>query len=415
MPSPSQSPRPNKPNSTPSTTQSLPQSGQDYTGVTNPYADSYINQTWWDRFVNKLGFRSSYDEAEALRQQNYATWESQQQELVRQEQYMSAKEQVERERDAGLNSDLNGQVDSGESGEPMSANYVDMAPAFAKGREDFGKFMSGISNAMQLGLSLATGIPDLKGKMISNSLQELGILDKMPSIAETLFDLGISSGIDMESFDFLKGKIPGSPDSPYSILASSIYEQIPKRYRKSFSDYLALYATSSKGVTRQAQSKADEAKAITEANDSLPEYVTKKANKELLDPTCEIVSILTDVQLKTLKAEGRLQQELYESMKTDNFKKYSAQYEADKESFNAKLQQALAAQFQAGNSKIIYEALNDIFLKLKHEVDKGGISGFVSSGILSALGAVIPGLVPSVSFSGSVSDKGASVSNSFGF
>lgn len=415
MPSPSQASRPVRPNSTPSTTQSLPQSGQDYSGVSNPYANSYINQTWWDRFVNRLGFRSSYDEAEALRQQNYATWESQQQELVRQEQYNSPEEQAERQREAGLNPDLNGQVDSGQSAEPMSANYADMAPAFAKGREDFGKFMSGISNAMQLGLSLATGIPDLKGKMISNSLSELGILEKMPSIAETLFDLGISSGIDMESFDFSKGKIPGSPDSPYSILASSIYDKIPKRYRRAFSDYLALYATSSKGVTRQAKSKAEEAEAITEANDVLPEYVTKKANTELLNPTSEIVSLLTDVQLKTLKAEARLQQELYESMKTDNFKKYSAQYEADKESFHAQRAQALAAQFQAGNSKIIFGALNELFTTLKEQVDQGGIKGFLSSGVLSALGAVVSGMVPSVSFSGSVSEKGASVSHSFGF
>ncbi len=401
-------------NTKPGTSRTDPQSGTDYTSVSNPYANPYVNQTWWDKFVNSLGFRSSYDEAEALRKQNYDIWESQQQEQIRQEQYNSPEEQVERQRDAGLNPDLNGNVDSGTSAEPMSANYADMAPAFAKGREDFGKFMNGISQAMQLGLSLASVIPDIKGKMISNTLSELGFLDKMPGIAQTLFDLGVSSGIDFEGFDF-SGKIPGSPDSPYSLLSSSIYEAIPKKYRKTFSDYLALYATSSKGVARKASLKADESEGVSRAYDSLPEYVTKKANKELLDPTCEIVSLLADVQLKTLKSEARLQQELYNTMKSDNFKKYSAQYEAEKESFNAQLQQALAAQYQAGNSKIIFGALNEIFLKLKEQTDKGGIKGFLSSGVLSALGAVVSGMVPSVSFSGSVSDKGASVSHSFGF
>lgn len=401
-------------NTKPGTSRTDPQSGTDYTSVSNPYANPYVHQTWWDKFVNSLGFRSSYDEAEALRQQNYAIWESQQQELIRQEQYNSSVEQVERQREAGLNSDLNGNVDSGSSAEPMSANYADMAPAFAKGREDFGKFMNGISQAMQLGLSLATGIPDIKGKLISNSLSELGFLDKLPGISETIYDLAISSGIDPEGFNF-SGNIPGSPDSPYALLSSSIYEAIPKKYRKTFSDYLALYASSAKGVARKAQLKADESEGVTRAYDSLPEYVTKKANKELLDPTSEIVSMLADVQLKTLNAEARLQQQLYETMKSDKFEKYSAQYNADKESFNAQLQQALAAQYQAGNSKIIFGALNEIFLKLKEQVDKGGIQGFLSSGVLSALGAVISGMVPSVSFSRSEGVNGSSKSSSFGF
>lgn len=401
-------------NTKPGTSRIDPQGGTDYISVSNPYQNPYVHQTWWDKFVNSLGFRSSYDEAEALRQQNYAIWESQQQELIRQEQYNSPEEQVERQREAGLNPDLNGNVDSGSSAEPMSANYADMAPAFAKGREDFGKFMNGISQAMQLGLSLATSIPDINGKLISNSLSELGFLEKMPGIADTIFDLGISSGIDPEGFDF-SGKIPGSPDSPYSLLTQSIYDSIPKKYRKTFSDYLALYATSSKGVSRKAKLKADESEGVTRAYDSLPEYVTKKANRELLDPTSEVVSLLADVQLKTLNAEARLQQQLYETMKSDKFEKYSAQYKADKESFNAQLQQALAAQYQAGNSKIIFGALNEIFLKLKEQVDKGGIKGFLSSGVLSALGAVISGMVPSVSFSRSEGVNGSSKSSSFGF
>lgn len=392
---------------------SSPSSGTDYSAVQNPYSTQYMKQTGWDKLLNSLGFRSSYDEAEALRQQNYDLWQSQYNEMQRQEQYNSAVEQVEREREAGLNSDLNGNVDSGQSAEAPAANYADMAGAFTKGTEQFGKFMQGVSSALQTALAVATGIPDVQGKMLNNALTELGFLDKLPGIGESLYDLSVVSGIDVGTMDFTRNPI-GTDNLLFS---SELFDSIPKKYRRAIGEYLNQYKDSAKGKARAAELKGKEITNVTNAFDKLPGLVSSYGNSELLDPVSDLASELGQIQIDTIRSEMKARRNLMKKLKIDNYAQYAREYEANKAAFNAEAAQGAAAEYQALNSQIIFGALNEIFTKLNNEIQKGGITGFLSSAALSTLGAVATGLVPNVSFSESHSSKSGStsVSGSRGF
>lgn len=376
---------------------SSPSSGTDYSSVQNPYSTQFMKQTGWDKLLNALGFRSSYDEAEALRQQNYAIWQSQYNEMQRQEQYNSAAAQVERQREAGLNPDINGNVDSGQSSDGPAANYADMAGAFTKGSEQFGKFMQGVSTALQSALSVATGIPDVQGKMLNNALTELGFLDKLPGIGETLFDLSVISGIDVDTMDFTRNPT----GSEMSLISSELYNSIPKKYRRAIGEYINQYKDSAKGKARSAELKGKEITNVANAYDKLPSLASSYGNKELLDPLSELASELGEIQINTIRSEMKARRKLMDKLHIDNYEQYAREYEANKAAFNAQAAQAASAEYQAANSKIIFGALNQIFEKLDEQIKKGGITGFLSSAALSTLGAVATGLIPNVSFSGS--------------
>lgn len=386
---------------------SSPSSGTDYSSVQNPYSTQYMKQTGWDKLLNALGFRSSYDEAEALRQQNYDIWQSQYNEMQRQEQYNSAEEQVERQREAGLNPDINGNVESGQSSEGPAANYADMAGAFTKGSEQFGKFMQGVSTALQSALAVASGIPDVQGKMLNNALTELGFLDKLPGIGETLFDLSVISGIDVDTMDFTRNPT----GSEMSLISSELYNSIPKKYRRAIGEYINQYKDSAKGKARSAELKGKEISNVANAYDKLPSLASSYGNKELLDPLSELASELGEIQINTIRSEMKARRKLMEKLKIDNYEQYAREYEANKAAFNAQSAQAASAEYQAANSRIIFGALNQIFETLDKEIKKGGITGFLSSAALSTLGAVATGLIPNVSFSGTT---GQNSSKSFG-
>lgn len=93
-----------------SPSQTSPTSGTDYAYLAsqNPYSESLMRQTWFDKFMNLIGLRSGYDNYETERKQNEANYKAELAALQRQEMYNSPQEQNERLQAAGVNSALSG-------------------------------------------------------------------------------------------------------------------------------------------------------------------------------------------------------------------------------------------------------------------------------------------------------------------
>ncbi len=156
-----------------------PSSGTDYSAVQNPYSTSYANRTGWDAFVESLGFTSAYQKYEMERKRNEELWNSSQQELQRQEMYNSASEQVAREREAGLNPDLNGGVSAGDASEQtplpigseseaiqnMNKGFSDVASIVLNGVNSIANITSScVSGA----LAISTKLESLRGTKVEN-------------------------------------------------------------------------------------------------------------------------------------------------------------------------------------------------------------------------------------------------------
>lgn len=81
----------------------------------NPYQNMTYTQSSWDKFIENLGFRSGRMKFEDEKTNNALMYGAQLDQAQREEEYNSATEQVNRQREAGLNPDLNGQVTAGEA------------------------------------------------------------------------------------------------------------------------------------------------------------------------------------------------------------------------------------------------------------------------------------------------------------
>lgn len=142
----------------------------------NPYANSVVNQTAWDRFINTLGLRSRYDDYEAQRMQAMNEYDAQLSQLQFENEYNSAAAQAERERLAGLNPNLTGNISAGEAG---GFDQTQSSPAAVMA--DAENFSSKIMEVFQFGLSLATGIQGFQSADLAKkfNIQQLAEQDAM--------------------------------------------------------------------------------------------------------------------------------------------------------------------------------------------------------------------------------------------
>lgn len=129
----------------------------------NPYASSNISKTNWDEFLNGMGFRSKYDAAEAERLQNSKNYISQSIERWRQDKYNAPAQQVKRELEAGINPNINGNVDNVPSvGSPDSLSPLsDMSDAFAPMDLKLGDIIGAGLSALSTVCQISNGVMDM--------------------------------------------------------------------------------------------------------------------------------------------------------------------------------------------------------------------------------------------------------------
>lgn len=224
-----------------------PSSGTDYSAVQNPYSTSYANRTGWDAFVESLGFTSAYQKYEMERKRNEELWNSSQQELQRQELYNSAQEQVAREREAGLNSDLNGDVSAGVASEQTPLPIGSESEAIQNMNQGFSTVaslvMQGVNWIADITSSCVSGAIAISSKLESLRGNKVENLNKVSQGVANMVDELDSLGFNPIEFD--------KDDSGNIVLPDAVKEDfntyidsLPWKYRKFARKYQARYIQS---------------------------------------------------------------------------------------------------------------------------------------------------------------------------
>lgn len=163
----------------------------------NPYAEPYYRKSFWQSWLEGLGFRTDYDRYMESMALNAKEYEAQLLDKQHNEEYDSASAQAQRMRQAGLNPDLQ-DVGAGESS-GMSPDPSLPAVPENNDFERISSFASMVMDAVSMAQSLAsTGVQfssmfaDLKGKKIDND-------NKLLSTAYDAL-LGLTSPEDMDNF-----------------------------------------------------------------------------------------------------------------------------------------------------------------------------------------------------------------------
>lgn len=165
----------------------------------NPYANVNYRQSWIQKFLERIGFRTNKDaylESMALQAQEYdnALMQKEYDEL-----YNDPLAQAERERAAGLNPNLTGNVSSGES----SPLQDDGNPPIAPEADDINmvtNFAGSILQGVQIAVGIAGSFQQLAAQKIENNSKlsafaEDAILHVLPESYED------SSGLDWRNVE----------------------------------------------------------------------------------------------------------------------------------------------------------------------------------------------------------------------
>lgn len=143
-----------------------------YESALDTYDPSLIEDTFWDKFANFFGFRSSADKARLQLKQSRSEAINQLVNQSAEQAYNSELEKAQRMRDAGMNPDLLG---TGVASEATEGNEPEGRPAFDQ-LTTASDFASGFMNAFQSAISIASGIQgfQLNGVNLSDKVLDLG-------------------------------------------------------------------------------------------------------------------------------------------------------------------------------------------------------------------------------------------------
>lgn len=180
-------------------TPDLSKHGQSYQelAANNPYANVNYRQSWIQKMLSVLGFRTNYDaylEGMNLQAQEYDNALLQKE---YDEQYNSPLAQAEREREAGLNPNLTGNVSAGESS-PLMDDGNPPVPPVADDLQMITGFAGSVLQGIQIAVGLAGSFQNLQAMKLENnsklaSFAEDAILHILPESYED------SSGVDWSS------------------------------------------------------------------------------------------------------------------------------------------------------------------------------------------------------------------------
>lgn len=177
----------------------------------NPYATPTYRKSWMQNLLTKLGFRTNYDTY--LESLNLQAQEYQNSLLQKQydEEYNSPLEQANREREAGLNPNLTGNISSGEASPLRDDGNPPVAPE-ADDLNTVVSFASSVVSGLQFAFSMVSGVTDLRGKMIDNRAKSIGQIGAEDKLA----------------FDALLNILPANSDEPLNY--NQLYSQFKKTY-----------------------------------------------------------------------------------------------------------------------------------------------------------------------------------------
>lgn len=364
--------------------QNNPQSGTDYNAVSNPYDTSYIKQTFWDKVANAFGARSSYDIAEQERLQNQALWNTQMAETKREELYNSAAEVKAREEAAGLNPALSGQTIGGGSSDALqSAPMEAINPQEQPALQAVEKLGTAATQAVQIGLSLATGIGQIKGINLSNDMQEFDILKSMFGLSSDYIEKFAST----TKTDDLTSIEDGITQLQNSIVSAS-QDYVPKRYRSKFSSMVGTMLNSNygKGLVSSIINKSTPEVVKASGNQSILSNFSLLNGNTALKPLDVFSKQITNAQID-------LYRDMYRDLPKLEYNSYKGQLEYNISAF----------EFEK-KMKIMNEKTFSVMQNLVNQMEEmtrtgNGFQKILSNSLLLGLSTVMMGLLPNVNVS----------------
>lgn len=216
----------------------------------NPYANPDYRQSWWQKTLHNLGFRTNYDSY--LEGMNLQAKEYENNLLLKQrdEEYDSPLQQAQREREAGLNPNLTGNVSSGES----SPLRDDGNPPVAPEADDLGLvqgFASAVLQGVQAAFGLAGSIQNLRSVRLDNESKTMQMVKSawsmiIPDLYENRNDLE-SGRVDVNNY--------------YNSLHKQFGHTMSKKQFGNFVNRVNQFANSAEGWKMVYDTQAQKAKA----------------------------------------------------------------------------------------------------------------------------------------------------------
>lgn len=336
---------------------------------------------------------------------NQQQWLSEALEKFRQQEYNSASSQVERERVAGLNPDLNGGVDAG------SASENDQ-PLLGHPQFGFDGSLSSIGSFFMNIYSLASGFA-------KDAISMQSMMNDLTSE-----DLDINQKIVSATSDFIKGHVsqPSKdssgnyvfPDLSLDVLddyASSMFrsrlgrKRFKKEVQSSYNSARSLYAKYG-AISDLEIAKRGLASAIA-GNESLGYSYNEPSSFE---PLIRVSRELTDLSYKIQKYQSKYTSDYFHSVSG------SQAGEAVNSQNKGIVEENEARSYQRGMDKIINETMNKIVSELSSEARSDGLEGLIAKGMLGFISAyrlqMLPSL-PSVNLSGLIQNRNFSTNNNY--
>lgn len=317
----------------------------------NPYANPVYKESGWQKFLSSLGFRTDKDrylEGMSIQAQEYDNALLQKE---YNEQYDSALAQAQREREAGLNPNLTGNVDAGSSSE-----MVDDGNPPQPSESDLGQvsqFASNVLNAVQMayglfssGISVAGAMQDLKGKGIANRIASIEENNKLFDFAEDAVIRVLPSVKDLEG--------EGEVSNYYNALKKAYGGQMSKKQFKKFMHYAQQFQNNINVDDKYFEKLSKRAK---NRKDYFGTVANTEAYSEVDTVMFAISEELSNLATRVFKAESTNKAEYAEGL--------DARAIANAESANAGLDTALKS-----NEKLMSDFKVQLRSSFKNIMDK---------------------------------------------
>lgn len=359
----------------------------------NPYNSTSRTQTFWDRLLNSLGFRSGYDKAIDQMNLSSAEYNAQVAQLASEEEYNNESSQVARLQAVGINPDLNGIS-------PGQASEFDNAP----NTPDINAQSVSIQDVAGLAMnvySLTTGFLKTSSelKMLENSVLK-GDIENVQGM--------INAGLDIARFT----GDPSDPDNERNI--DDRWSSVSKYFRSSrsrrlFGDSLSMAFGSLPATEQEYNSRFNISQKRTDYNRTRSsQYFSEfdDIQKALFEP---IVRFAEDNAKRQLEIDRKLQNVQSASADYDLSRTQNLDPSASAEAENAQNR-------QVSQSADMQTELRSVMSKIVHNLasasDRGNrwasIALVILQGMFSLSGSVNSG-------STSVGPKGVTTnSGSFG-
>lgn len=375
-------------------TPDLSKHGVKYQGLAsaNPYANVEYRQSWMQKFLERIGFRTNKDaylESMALQAQEYDNALMQKE---YDEKYNDPLAQAERERAAGLNPNLTGNVSSGEA----SPIQDDGNPPIAPEADDL-SLVQNFATAALSGVQFAFGIAKDIQSLRSMKLDNLGksddfTMNALLNVIPEVYDS--QSGIDWVNVPNYYNSFKKAYGN---VMSKRQFERFVKR-ASAFQEGLAFRTKEFKTRNERATDRKSFFRSTSGDEDySEVDDVMFDISKVLSNLSTKVFKRQSDVALKRADAdEAKIANDITE----ENYvrpERYNREYEylqnrsTKGQALAENMQDSAAARVAENNADmsdyqmLLRDSFKDIMGKLNERADKGNKFAVIAQAILSAI------------------------------